>query len=123
MSDAQTRVRQFTTRAANASQIEQHARAAYVVWAKGKSWEEFWGLFQSELNDAQWGKDALVTWVLVRTDDPEGEIYAGCKTYRRKGWVKHRGANDIEPGFVYDVTFVVTPKQHLRTYNDRCMGY
>lgn len=39
MSDAQTRVRQFTTRAANASQIEQHARAAYVVWAKGKNWE------------------------------------------------------------------------------------
>lgn len=24
--------------------------------------QEFWGLFQSELNDAQWGKDALVTW-------------------------------------------------------------
>ncbi|OXG16984.1 hypothetical protein C366_03780 [Cryptococcus neoformans Tu401-1] len=123
MSDAQTRLRQFTTRAANASQIEQHAHAAYAVWAKGKSWEEFWCLFQSELNDAQWGKDALVTWVLVRTDDPEGEIYAGCKTYRRKGWVKHRGANDIEPGFVYDVTFVVTPKQHLRNgYANRLLS-
>lgn len=39
MSDAQTRLRQFTTRAANTSQIEQHARASYAVWAKGKSWE------------------------------------------------------------------------------------
>lgn len=35
-------------------------------------------------------------------------------SFRRNGWVKHRGADDIEKGYVYDVTYVVTPKQHLR---------
>lgn len=66
----------------------------------------------------------------MRRADPEGEIYAACKTcelvsisvsladmlprYRRKSFVKHRGADDIEEGYVYGIASVVTPKQHLR---------
>lgn len=36
--------------------------------------------------------------------------------YRRKAFVKHRGADDIEDGYVYGIASVVTPKQHLREY-------
>ncbi|OXC69030.1 hypothetical protein AYX13_02319 [Cryptococcus neoformans] len=117
------KLQQFTIRAANSSQAEQHARAAWAIWNKGKTWEQFWEIFQMETNEAEWGKEALVCWVLVRLDDPEGDIYAGCKTFRRNGWVKHRGADDIEKGYVYDVTYVVTPKQHLRNgYANRLLS-
>lgn len=46
-------------------------------------------------------------------------------SFRRNGWVKHRGADDIEKGYVYDVTYVVTPKHHLRKIlnsNEMCFG-
>lgn len=38
--------------------------------------------------------------------------------YRRKSFVKHRGADDIEDGYVYGMASVVTPKQHLREYTN-----
>lgn len=38
--------------------------------------------------------------------------------YRRKSFVKHRGADDIEDGYVYGIASVVTPKQHLREYTN-----
>lgn len=46
-------------------------------------------------------------------------------SFRRNAWVKHRGADDIEEGYVYDVTYVVTPKQHLRkilSSNEMCLS-
>lgn len=33
------KLQQFTIRAANSSQAEQHARAAWAIWNKGKTWE------------------------------------------------------------------------------------
>ncbi|OXB36634.1 hypothetical protein LQV05_005402 [Cryptococcus neoformans] len=114
MSDSHDHLQEFTIRAANPAQAEQHARTGFVMWGRKQSWEEYWELYEKERKEARWGKDALVTWVLVRNDDPEGDIYAGCETYRRKGWVKHQGASDIEEGYVYGIASLVTPKHHLR---------
>nr|KIR46180.1 hypothetical protein I312_04724 [Cryptococcus bacillisporus CA1280] len=114
MSNARDHLQEFTIRVANPAQAEQHARAGFAVWGRSQSWEEWWEVYEKERREARWGKDALITWVLVRNDDPEGDMYAGCETYRRKGWVKHQGASDIEEGYVYGIASVVTPKHHLR---------
>ncbi|ADV22688.1 Hypothetical protein CGB_E6360W [Cryptococcus gattii WM276] len=108
------KLQEFTIKAANQSQIELHAKVSYVIWPRAQSYEEYWEVYNTERREAPWGKDAFQTWVLVHRADPEGEIYAACKTYRRKSFVKHRGADDIEDGYVYGMASVVTPKQHLR---------
>ncbi|ODN92799.1 hypothetical protein L198_05594 [Cryptococcus wingfieldii CBS 7118] len=104
----------FTIKVANKDQEKQHALAGYDHWQKGEPFEEYRKVSIREKTEAKWGKEAFVTWVLVRKDDTDGEIYSGCETYRRQGFIKRKGATDIEPGFVYCIASVVTPKAHGR---------
>ncbi|WVQ82555.1 hypothetical protein IAT38_004684 [Cryptococcus sp. DSM 104549] len=105
----------FTVRVANQAQQEQHARACYAIWNKGATWGEYWGIIQREKKEAAWGKDhAFLTWALVKAGDPEGQLFSGCETYRRRGWVKRKGSNEVEEGTVYALASVVTPQDHLR---------
>ncbi|WVQ74812.1 hypothetical protein IAR50_004418 [Cryptococcus sp. DSM 104548] len=104
----------YTIKSASKEQERQHALAGYDHWQKGEPFEEYHKVCVRERQESKWGKDALVTWVLVRKDDPEGEIYSGCETYRRQGLIKRQGASDIERGYVYCIASVVTPKSHGR---------
>ncbi|WWC63120.1 uncharacterized protein I303_105720 [Kwoniella dejecticola CBS 10117] len=106
----------FTIRIANEQQQIQHAKAGYDHWKKDNTYEQYWDLYLKERNQGIWGTDnKLLTWVLVRRDDPQGEIYAGCETYLRKGFVKHKGASSaVEDTYIYGIASVVTPKLHLR---------
>ncbi|WWD18927.1 hypothetical protein CI109_103383 [Kwoniella shandongensis] len=111
----QEKLSDYTIRVANPSQAEQHVRGAFAIWHKGTTWEEFSEVGRREREETEWGRDgAFLTWVLVRSDDVEDDIYAGCETYRRRGWVKRKGSNDVEDGYIYGIASVITPKQHLR---------
>ncbi|WVF72664.1 hypothetical protein IAT40_007482 [Kwoniella sp. CBS 6097] len=104
----------FMIVAANEQQQAQHCKAGYEHWKKDQSFEQYSATYKKE-RLAEWGKDGkLVTWALVKRDDPQGEIYAGCETYTRKGFVKHKGSDTVEDTYVYGIASVVTPKQHLR---------
>ncbi|WVQ68157.1 uncharacterized protein L199_006363 [Kwoniella botswanensis] len=105
----------YTIRLANDEQKVQHAKAGYDHWKKDSTFEQYWDIYTRERNESPWGSnDKLLTWVLVRKDDLEGEIYAGCETYLRKGFIKRKGSHIVEDTHLYGIASVVTPKQHLR---------
>ncbi|WVQ82030.1 hypothetical protein IAT38_004158 [Cryptococcus sp. DSM 104549] len=115
MSQTRANLAAYTIRPANPEQQEQHVRAGFKHWNKGATYEEYLGVYNRERKEAIWAKDhALITWALVKTDDPEGQLYAGCETYRRRGFVKRKGSDEIEEGAVYVIASVVTPSEHLR---------
>ncbi|WVQ99871.1 hypothetical protein IAU59_007014 [Kwoniella sp. CBS 9459] len=104
----------FIIVAANEEQQSQHAKAGFVHWRKDMTLDQYVEVYKRDRR-SEWGKDGkLITWALVKRDDPEGEIYAGCETYTRKGFVKHKGSNTVENTYVYGIASVVTPKQHLK---------
>jgi hypothetical protein len=75
--------------------------------------------------------------VLVRKDDPQGEIYSGCEVYvsaavlclackqegvcmafthgryRRNALIKRPDSDQVEDGIMYGIASVVTPIPHL----------
>ncbi|WVW85800.1 hypothetical protein I302_107838 [Kwoniella bestiolae CBS 10118] len=105
----------FTIRIANQDQQIQHAKAGYDHWKKDSTFEQYWDLYLKERSEGPWGtNNKLLTWVLVRNGDPGGEIYAGCETYLRKGFIKREGSQSVENTYLYGIASVVTPKQHLR---------
>ncbi|OWZ66062.1 hypothetical protein AYX15_02604 [Cryptococcus neoformans] len=115
MSPIPSNLQDFTIKAANLTQAKQYSTEAYPIWGSdGQTYKEYWGAYQKECNLAPWGRDLFLTWVLVRKNDPDGEIYAGCKTYQRQAFVKHRNADTIEEGYIYAIACVLTPKKHLR---------
>ncbi|ORX37416.1 hypothetical protein BD324DRAFT_448824 [Kockovaella imperatae] len=61
------------------------------------------------------GHGAL-NWVLVQRSDPEGQIYAGCDTYRIEALIKRKSKESIEDTFCYGITSVYTPVQHRKGY-------
>ncbi|ORY35378.1 hypothetical protein BCR39DRAFT_509147 [Naematelia encephala] len=105
----------FTIVIASAEQEEQHARGQFVPWARGRSWEDFVAIHQQERREGIWSKDKrLLTWVLVKRDALDGEIYAGCETYRRTALVRRKGSEEVEQASTYGIASVVTPVKHLR---------
>ncbi|WWC71728.1 uncharacterized protein I206_105686 [Kwoniella pini CBS 10737] len=105
----------FTIRIANELQGIQHLRAGWEIWKKDNTFEKYHTMAMKERNESPWGNDGkYLTWVLVRRDDMDGQIYAGCETYLRKGFVKHKDSNKVEDTFIYTIASVVTPKPYLR---------
>ncbi|WRT68241.1 uncharacterized protein IL334_005217 [Kwoniella shivajii] len=105
----------FTIRIANHDQEIQHAKAGYVHWKKDSTFEQFWQTYRRERDASPWSTGKrLVTWALVRRDDPDGELYAGCETYLRKGLVKHVDSDQVEDTYIYGIASVVTPDKHYR---------
>ncbi|OCF39048.1 hypothetical protein I317_07154 [Kwoniella heveanensis CBS 569] len=112
--DNRANLDQFTIVVANKEQQGQHAKAGFEHWKKDMSWEQYEAVYKKE-RQSEWGRDGkLVTWALVRKHDPSGEIYAGCETYTRKGFVKHKGSNAVEDTHVYAIASVVTPREHMK---------
>ncbi|WVR07381.1 hypothetical protein IAU60_004422 [Kwoniella sp. DSM 27419] len=104
----------YTVRLANEAQQLQHDEVAASNWANGLTFEQFHELSLRDMK-AVWGKDGkYLTWVLVRRDDPEGDFYAGCQTFRRNAFIKYKGSDEVQDGYVYGIASVVTPQKHLR---------
>jgi len=108
----------YTIVPANSSQAQQHALATYAPWGRGLDWETYCKLGSRGRTEGEWRKGGeVIVWVLVRWDDLQGDIYAGCETYRRKGLLKRQGTSIIQETSTYNVASVVTPVSH------RCNGY
>ncbi|WWC90850.1 uncharacterized protein L201_005787 [Kwoniella dendrophila CBS 6074] len=105
----------FTIHVANHDQQIQHAKAGWIHWKKDNTFERYWDMYRKEREESPWGNNGkMLTWVLVRKDDIEGEIYAACETYQRKGFIKQKGSDSVEDTHLYGIASVVTPQQHLR---------
>ncbi|KAK4685308.1 hypothetical protein P7C73_g4848, partial [Tremellales sp. Uapishka_1] len=114
-SEMTTPFHEYTIVLASPSQIQQYMRVKYIHWHCGSMWETFVAAYEHEMKTSKWAKDdGLLDWVLVRRDDPEGEFYAACQTYRRNGLVRKAGNRDVESCWLYLIGGVVTSPAHLR---------
>ncbi|WVQ62016.1 uncharacterized protein L199_000149 [Kwoniella botswanensis] len=80
----------YTIRLASPSQIEAHVQASFEIdeWRNAMTWEEF-QVFYGKEHASEWAKDSgALTWVLVRRDDYDGQIYSTCITHRIKCFYK-----------------------------------
>ncbi|WVQ75591.1 hypothetical protein IAR50_005219 [Cryptococcus sp. DSM 104548] len=108
-------LKDFTIRIANERQVAQHRETAGAYWGNKRSpAEEFIEIYNREKHESEWGGDKVVIWMLVKKDDLEGEGYAACRTYRRRGWAKRPGHDGLKEGNVYGISSVVTTPQHYR---------
>ncbi|WVW82480.1 hypothetical protein I302_104491 [Kwoniella bestiolae CBS 10118] len=106
--------KEFTIRIASAKQAEEHAKACFEIpyWRVGMSFEQFLEFGYKE-SQASWAKDnGMLTWVLVRKDDYDGQVYSLLETHRKKGFVKPKNGGQVENGYWYNITAVVTPIRH-----------
>ncbi|WWC86419.1 uncharacterized protein L201_001296 [Kwoniella dendrophila CBS 6074] len=113
--------KQFTIRIASEEQSLEHAKACYEVvpWRNGLTWEQFLQFCIREGENAEWFKNhAALTWVLVRKDDYDGEVYSVLQTDRKQCFIKTKSSGNgqqeekIENGWWYNITAVVTPVKH-----------
>ncbi|WVQ77088.1 hypothetical protein IAR50_006771 [Cryptococcus sp. DSM 104548] len=115
MSDMVLNPEQFTVRPATEAQAIQNGKACFEVtdWRAGMSWEAFKAFGEMEQSKAEYAKDQrAICWVLVRRDDFDGEIYSALETHRTKCFIKNKGQNQVQDGWVYEITAVVTPHKH-----------
>ncbi|WVQ82684.1 hypothetical protein IAT38_004816 [Cryptococcus sp. DSM 104549] len=108
-------LKDFTIRLASEDQGVKHGDACFEVenWRNGKTYEEWTAYGDQEVAEAEYAKDfGALTWVLVRKDDPEGEVYSALGTNRTKCFVKGKGETEVKEGWWYNITAVVTPNRY-----------
>ncbi|WVR08382.1 hypothetical protein IAU60_005437 [Kwoniella sp. DSM 27419] len=104
----------YTIRIASTTQELQYLRASFVTWGRGRTLESFRESFHQCMDNGDWVKDGGVrNWVLVRRNDPDGDIYSGTRVYRRKALMRMSGSDHVREVSAYNITAVVTPKEHL----------
>ncbi|RSH90647.1 hypothetical protein EHS25_001252 [Saitozyma podzolica] len=87
---------EYTVIIASPSQREQHVRATYEVWGEAMTLDE-WRLVAEKEDDGAWAQNhGDTTW------------------YRTKCMLRRPGSRNVESGWYYGLTAVVTPVQHCR---------